>query len=234
MPVTGRSHGILYAVGMTKSGVPAKRRTARERALYVEILIDAPLETVWGLTQTPEQHVRWDARFTSIRPTRSRDDGSQEFRYELDLGVHTIRGTGVSLGDRRSTTGERTSALAFDTADHLSPLGAGRGYWRYIPTPDGIRFLTGYDYVPGWGRLGRLLDPIVTRRFVWWLTAWSFDRLRLWAEEGVPPEQTRWWRALLPGRRPRASARRCLARPPRGMHGAIMQSAPDTLSSLVA
>ncbi|MFS0854533.1 SRPBCC family protein [Microbacterium sp. 179-I 3D4 NHS] len=219
-------------MGETRAG--ADRRVARDRALYVEIVIDAPLETIWSLTQTPEHHVRWDARFSAIRPTRVRADGSQEFRYELDLGFHTIRGTGVSLGERSSRSGERTSALAFDTADRWSPLGAGRGYWRYIPTAHGVRFLTGYDYAPGWGRLGSLLDPLVTRRFVWWLTARSFDRLRLWAEEGVPPERTVWWRALLPGRRPRARASRCLSRPPHRSGRAIMQNAPDALSGLAA
>lgn len=204
----------------------------RDRALYVEILIDAPLDRVWELTQTPAHHVRWDGRFTSIRPTRLRHDGAQEFDYELDLRLHTIRGTGVSLGERRGRAGERTSALVFDTDDALSPLGRGRGYWRYIPTAHGVRFLTGYDYAPGWGPIGRLLDPILTRRFVWWLTAWSFDRLRLWAEAGVPPEETGWWRSLLPGRRPRARASRCLSRPRRTHGRTIMQHAPDSLAGL--
>lgn len=216
---------------MTKAADRTSRDTrSRDRALYVEILIDASLDRVWELTQSPEQHVRWDGRFSAIVPTARRDDGAQEFRYELDLGLHTIRGTGVSLGDRRGRAGERTSALAFDTEDRLSPLGAGRGYWRYIPTPEGVRFLTGYDYEPGWGRPGRVLDPLVTRRFVWWLTAWSFDRLRLWAEEGVPPEQTRWWRSLVPGVRPRARARRCLSRPVRTGGRTIMQHAPESLA----
>jgi hypothetical protein len=26
---------------------------------------------------------------------------------------------------------------------------------------------------------------------MWWMTAWSFDRLRLWIEDGVPPERSR-------------------------------------------
>jgi hypothetical protein len=206
----------------------------RDRALYVEIVIRAPIERVWELTQTPEHHVRWDGRFTSIRPTRLREDGAQEFAYELDLGVHTIRGTGVSRGERRGRAGERTSALVFDTADRLSPLGSGRGYWRYVPTAEGVRFLTGYDYTPGWGRIGRLVDPVLTRPFVWWLTAWSFDRLRLWAEADVLPEQTSWRRALVPGRRPRARARRCLSRPARPQKRGIMQDAPPSLSGLSA
>lgn len=201
-------------------------RRQRDRALYVETTIRAPLERIWQLTQDPEQHPRWDARFSSIVPTEIRDNGAQEFRYELHLGVHTIKGTGVSLGERRSARGERTSALVFTTSDALSPLGPGRGYWRYIPTDDGVRFLTGYDYTPGWGWLGRVLDPIITRRLVWWMTAWSFDRLRLWAEEGTEPERFPLWRAILPGAGPRA--RRCRSRPAT-QADTIMEDAPSSL-----
>ncbi|MBO1900803.1 SRPBCC family protein [Leucobacter weissii] len=201
---------------------------ARDRALYVEIDIRAPMETVWSLTQDPVLHARWDARFSRIVPTGLRDDGAQEFRYELGLGVHTIRGTGVSLGERRGARGSRTSALVFDTDDRLSPLGRGRGYWRYLPTEGGVRFITGYDYEPGWGPLGRLLDPLLTRRLVWRLTAWSFDRLRLWAEQGVAPERVRWWR--LAG--PRARAGRCRSRPQRGGSASVMDDAPDSLGAL--
>ena len=206
-------------------------RARRERALYVEITIRAPLETVWDLTQDPQRHVRWDARFSAIRPVRTRPDGAQEFEYDRGLGLHTIRGTGVSLGTRHGRAGERTSALVFDSADPLSPLRRGRGYWRYIPTADGVRFLTGYDYEPGWGSLGRALDPLLVRPFVWWLTARSFDRLRLWAEAGIAPEQTTWWRALLPGRRPRPRARHCLSRPTQRARG-VMQDAPASLAEI--
>ena len=233
MPVADLRVVAFYAVGMMFAALRNSRTPRRrDRAVYVEILIDAPIETIWDLTQTPEQHARWDGRFSAIIPTRERANGAQEFRYELDLGIHTIRGTGVSLGDRRGKAGERTSALAFDTSDRLSPLGAGRGYWRYVPTPEGVRFLTGYDYAPGWGLIGRVLDPLVTRRFVWWLTAWSFDRLRLWAEDGVPPEETGWWRSLRPGQRPRARARRCRKRPVRTGGRTIMQNAPATLTEI--
>lgn len=230
------------------SRTPAGRR---DRALYVEIFIAAPMERVWELTQDPVQHARWDGRFSAIRPTRLRADGAQEFRYELGLGVHTIRGTGVSLGEKRAKGGSRTSALLFTTADALSPLGTGRGYWRYLPERGGVRFITGYDYAPGWGWLGRVLDPIVTRRFVWWLTAWSFDRLRIWAESGIEPERIGWWRGWVGGTRARAA--NCRSRPEReprapagaahgrgdgGSHGVgprvggVMADAPAALAGL--
>lgn len=201
----------------------------RDRARYVEIFIAAPLERVWELTQDPAQHARWDGRFSAIHPTAVRDNGAQEFRYELGLGVHTIRGTGVSLGEKRAAAGTRTSALLFTTEDPLSPLGTGRGYWRYIPEGGGVRFITGYDYEPGWGWLGRIADPLVTRRFVWWLTAWSFDRLRIWAEDGTEPERIGWWRGWFGGVRARSG--NCLSRPepraarPRGAGGSAAADA---------
>lgn len=213
----------------TSARVPGRKRS-RDRALYIETTIRAPMERIWELTQEPLQHVRWDARFTRIIPTHLRDAGAQEFRYELALGLCTIRGTGVSIGERRSKTGVRTSALVFTPTSALSPLGPGRGYWRYVPAEHGIRFFTGYDYAPGWGLIGRLLDPLITRRLVWWLTAWSFDRLRLWAEDGIEPERFSPWRVLLPGRGPRPRARRCLARP--AGRRAIMRDAPQTLQEL--
>lgn len=199
--------------------------------LYIECLIAAPMSRVWELTQDPAQHVRWDARFTQIVPTLAREDGAQEFRYELRLPVGTIRGTGVSLGERRAANGGRTSALVFSAQSRLSPIARGRGYWRYLPVDGGVRFLTGYDYTPGWGVIGRLLDPVITRPVIRWLTALSFDRLRIWIETGTPPERLGWWRTLLPGRRPRPRARRCLTRPP-GRGGEVMDSAPATLGRL--
>jgi len=195
-------------------------------AIYVEILIRADLERVWQLTQDTGLHPRWDARFSRITPIGELATGGYRFRYETSVMIHTIRGIGTSLGERQRADGTRTSALRFTTNDRLSPLGDGRGYWRYITTDDGIRFITGYDYEPGWGSF---LDRLVVRRIVGWMTAWSFDRLRIWAETGVEPE--RWplasvlavWRAD----RPRAS--RTLRRPARGR---AMDASPATLDTL--
>lgn len=66
-------------------------------------------------------------------------------------------------------------------------LAEGSGYWRYVPGPIGIRFLTGYDYRPRWGRCGAVADRLVFRPLMGWATAWSFDRLRLWCERGTHP-----------------------------------------------
>ncbi|MGA1837935.1 SRPBCC family protein [Herbiconiux sp. 11R-BC] len=198
---------------------------ARSRALYVETVTRADIETVWALTQDPVAHPRWDLRFSAIVPLETDARGRIRFRYERTLPFHRIDGTGVSLGERARPDGARTSALAFTTDDRLSPLRSGRGYWRYEPTAGGVRFITGYDYVPGFGRL----PDILLRPIVRWMTAWSFDRLRIWAETGVPPERWglrtvfAWWRP----ERPRAA--RCRTRSPRG---GAMAGAPATLDEL--
>jgi len=158
--------------------------------IYVEIRIDAELEEVWRLTQDPALHQRWDLRFSTIeylpRPVLSEP---QRFNYETRIGFGLgIRGTGESLGERASTNGDSTSALKFASADPKSLIKEGSGYWRYIPTPNGLRFLTWYDYSVRFGILGRLVDWLVFRPLMGWATAWSFDRMRLWAEEGQTPE----------------------------------------------
>ncbi|WCD92741.1 SRPBCC family protein [Microbacterium sp. nov. GSS16] len=197
----------------------------RSQALYVEVLIRADVETVWALTQDPDLHPRWDLRFSRIEPTGSDSAGRSRFRYERALPLHVIRGEGVSLGEKTRDDGIRTSALAFSTDDRLSPLRSGRGYWRYVPTAEGVRFITGYDYQPGWGRVADL----VMRPAILWMTAWSFDRLRIWAERGEEPN--RWpllsvvwfWHSG----RPRAS--RCRTVPPRD---GAMADAPQTLQKV--
>src|ERR1039458_111543 len=38
------------------------------------------------------------------------------------------------------------------------------------------------------GRLGRAVDAAAFRPLIGWATAWSFDRLALWVEDGQTPE----------------------------------------------
>jgi len=159
--------------------------------LYVETRVRAPLDVVWRLTQDPAEHARWDLRFSTITPTGTDAAGRSTFCYSRRVGPYLLTGTGVHSGERDRPDGSRTSALRWTADDELSLVGPGSGYWRYVPDGDGTRFLTGYDYAPGWGRLGPAADRLVFRRVLWWMTAFSFDRLRLWAERGVPPERSR-------------------------------------------
>jgi hypothetical protein len=199
----------------------------RQSAIYVEIDIAASVERVWALTQDPALHSRWDLRFSAIEPVADLDGGGYRFRYELKLPLHTIAGTGTSVGEVVRPDGTRTSALRFTTSDRLSPLGDGRGYWRYVPGRSGTTtFFTGYTYEPGWGRS---LDELILRRLFGWMTAWSFDRLRIWAETGVEPEAWPLHSALMFWKPDRPRAARCRRTPQRGH---AMDEAPATLTTL--
>jgi hypothetical protein len=194
--------------------------------IYVEVLVRADLDRLWQLTQDTDLHPRWDLRFSSITPSGLLEAGGRRFRYERGMLLHTIRGTGTSLGERHHADGSATSALRFTTSDPLSPLGDGRGYWRYVPTADGVRFITGYDYTPGWGAFA---DRVLLRRLIGWMTAWSFDRLRIWAETGVPPERWPVASILWIWRPDRPRAARCLRK---AEH--VMRDAPASLDRLEA
>jgi uncharacterized membrane protein YphA (DoxX/SURF4 family) len=158
-------------------------------SIYVEIRIRAPMDALWQHTQQPELHERWDLRFSEIDYLpRANEADPQRFRYATRIGFGLpIVGEGESVGQRNLADGSRSSALKFGSADPRSLIREGSGYWKYIPTDDGIRFLTWYDYEPRFGRAGSIVDRFFFRPLMGWATAWSFDRLRLWLEQGVSP-----------------------------------------------
>lgn len=183
------------------------------KPLYIETTVRCEMAELWRLTQDPACHERWDLRFTRIqfaaphdRDPKSGADGSpfdawrdpdhgapvgrrragRRFRYATTvLPGLTIGGVGVTVGERVRPDGTCTSALRFGTNHPLSMIKSGSGYWRYVPTGVGIRFLTGYDYRPGLAVADVLFRPLLG-----WATAWSFDRLRLWAERGITPRRS--------------------------------------------
>ncbi|WP_216589412.1 hypothetical protein [Streptomyces brasiliscabiei] len=163
--------------------------------LYVEARIRADLDDLWARTQEPSLHQRWDLRFTEIDHLARVEGEPRRFWYATRvLPGLTIAGTGISAGEKERLDGTRTSALRFASPHPLSLLAEGSGYWRYVPDGEGIRFLTGYDYRPRWGRPGALADRLLFRPLMGWATAWSFDRLRLWLERDITPEEAlrRW------------------------------------------
>jgi hypothetical protein len=169
-------------VGITKSWRSGRR-------IHVETVIRAELDRVWLLSQTPELHAQWDIRFTAIHPERSPEAGQPSrfvYRRRLAPGL-TIRGWGETLATRHRPDGTATSALRFGSNDPRSLIRSGSGYWQYVPMPQGVRFLTAYDYEVRWGVLGRWLDRLVFRATMRWATARSFERLRRWAETGIQP-----------------------------------------------
>jgi hypothetical protein len=164
----------------------------RAPAIYVEYRIAASMDDLWAATQSPGQHQRWDVRFGSIDYQPAVEGEPQRFTYATTVAPgFTVAGTGESLGDRNRPDGSRWSGLKFWADDRRSLIAAGAGYWRYIPTDEGIRFITRYDYRTRWGPFGAGLDRVMFRPLFGWATAWSFDRLRLWLEEGIEPEAAR-------------------------------------------
>jgi hypothetical protein len=139
--------------------------------IYVETTIKAPIEDLWRTTQVPTLHERWDLRFTAIR---------------IGFGL-AIRGEGETTGVKDSPDGRRTSALRFWSDDPKSLIVEGAGYWQYLPEGAGVRFLTRYDYRTRFGPAGRAIDAVAFRPLIAWATAWSFDRLRRWLEDGLDP-----------------------------------------------
>ena len=161
-------------------------------SIYVEILIRGSMDELWEKTQDPKQHQRWDLRFSEIDYLPREASEAQKFLYTTRIsGGLRIEGAGESTGAQDDASGRRSSALKFWSDDPKSLITTGSGYWKYIPVPEGIRFLTWYDYRVRFGVLGRVIDRCCFHPLLGWATAWSFDRLRLWIERGVPPEVSR-------------------------------------------
>lgn len=162
-------------------------------AIYVEIQIRGTMEELWHCTQTPDQHARWDLRFTDIEYLpRASETEPQQFLYATRIGFGlAVQGRGETVGECDRADGQRTSSLKFWSGDPKSLIREGAGYWQYVPTIDGLRFLTSYDYRVRFGAIGRCFDRLVFRPLIGWATAWSFDCLRLWIEKGIQPEVSR-------------------------------------------
>jgi hypothetical protein len=161
-------------------------------SIYVEILIRGSMDDLWQKTQEPKLHERWDLRFSQIDYLPRLPGEPQKFLYSTRIGAGLrISGEGESTGERDDLSGQRTSALKFWSEDQKSLIEVGSGYWQYTPNESGIRFLTSYDYRTRFGLVGKIADTLVFRPLIGWATAWSFDRLRLWIEQGVSPEVSR-------------------------------------------
>jgi DoxX-like family len=159
----------------------------KNKPIYVEIPINAPVEKVWEMSQDPHLHEQWDLRFTSITYLpKTSDDDPQSFRYETKYGFIKVAGWGESVGTHHKKDGSKTSSLHFGTDQKISPIREGRGYWRYIPTEKGTTFLTQYGYDVRYGGFGRLIDSVF-RPLMGWATALSFDVLKQWIEKGEQP-----------------------------------------------
>lgn len=159
------------------------------KPVYVESVIATDMERLWEATQTPAHHQTWDLRFTSIDYVPRQDgDRVQRFRYTTKIGFGiTVSGEGETSGHVMTESGARLSGLRFWSDQSISLIRNGGGYWKYTPIDEGIRFITKYDYTTRFGLAGAVVDRFAFRPLIGWATAWSFDCLRLWMENGVKP-----------------------------------------------
>jgi hypothetical protein len=159
-------------------------------SIHVEIDIRGSFDDLWRLTQTPQLHQQWDLRFTTISYLPRPDPAKpQRFAYATRIGMGMeIQGWGQTISHLEQD-GSSISSLEFGSDDRRSLIRHGSGYWKYIQTNQGLRFITGYNYHVRFGTAGRLVDQLLFRPLMGWATAWSFDRLRLWIEQGTHPRQ---------------------------------------------
>ena len=160
----------------------------KRKPIYVEVPIYADIEAIWDASQKPEMHEQWDLRFSSITYLPKEEDKPQEFVYSRTVGPHLkIDGWGRSVGSFHKEDGTRSSSLHFGTAQWTSPIREGRGYWKYEPQEDSVKFLTQYDYDVNFGKVGEVTDKLIFRPLIGWATALSFDVLKRWLEKGESP-----------------------------------------------
>jgi len=124
-------------------------------AIDVEVQIRVSLDDLWRLTQTPDLHALWDLHFTDIvYLPRSDPDQPQQFRYPTRIGFgFEVQGYVETVGEKDGMNGAHTSALKFWSDDPMSLIREGAGYWCYVPTADGLRCFTSYDYRVRFGLL---------------------------------------------------------------------------------
>jgi hypothetical protein len=158
-------------------------------SIYVETRIRGSLEELWHRTQTPKLHARWDLRLGPIVCLKGADDSQpRRFRFATRAVIAAkIEGCCETVGESLDAN-TRTEAFEFGSDDPHSLIRTGSGYWKYVQIEDEVRFITSYDYEVRWGLFGRLIEWLLIRPLLGWATAWSFDRLRLWIENGLDPQ----------------------------------------------
>jgi hypothetical protein len=159
-------------------------KRAAPKRVVVTAFVPAPVQVVWERTQTPEEHVRWDIRFTDIAYRTERDErGFELLDYATRfLGV-SVRGVGRYL---QNAPLER-STFEFESRDWKALIRRGRGLWCYASEGSGTCFETVYDYEVRYGALGRAIDALLFRPLIQLATEWGFETLRLWCagDEGA-------------------------------------------------
>ena len=160
----------------------------KKKPIYVEVSIHAEIEKVWDASQKPDMHEQWDLRFSSITYLPKEEGQPQQFVYSRTAGPFiNVEGWGKSVGTFHKDDGTRSSSLQFGTEQCISPIREGRGFWKYEPQKEGVKFFTQYDYDVNFGRVGEVVDNLAFRPLIGWATALSFDVLKRWLERGEAP-----------------------------------------------
>lgn len=160
----------------------------KRKPVYVEVMINSEMEELWAATQRPDMHEKWDLRFSSITYLPKQENKPQHFKYKTNIGFGlNIAGWGKSVGTFHAKDNSRTSSLHFGTDQAISIIREGKGYWKYKPEHNSIKFLTQYDYETNFGSVGRFFDFLIFRPLIGWATALSFDVLKRWLERGESP-----------------------------------------------
>lgn len=206
------------------------------RKIVVEVELEAPVALAWERTQTPDQHLAWDLRFTEIRYLDEKDERgylAMDYRTRVAFGIH-IRGFGHYL----HSTPLRHSTFEFDSHDWKSLITRGRGIWQYDPRGEArTAFKTVYDYDVRFGLLGRILDRLFFRKLLQLATEWGFETLRQWCagDEGALARRAsrlaflRFFLARVLGRRPRDGCARSWIGPAGGAPEALPKPIADRL-----
>ncbi|HLG54924.1 MAG TPA: hypothetical protein VI485_06310 [Vicinamibacterales bacterium] len=94
-------------------------------AIFVEILVRAPMEELWTHIQKPDLHERWDLRFSEIEYLpKEHEAAPQRFRYITRIGFGLeVSGEGESVGETNLEDGSRSSALKFSSRDRAPSFG---------------------------------------------------------------------------------------------------------------
>ncbi|QSQ11937.1 SRPBCC family protein [Myxococcus landrumensis] len=169
---------------------PTPTRQHPLQRIVVEVLIPAPVETVWERTQDPELHTAWDIRFTSIRALPEQDARGfhlLDYRTHLGFGLEVI-GWGRYLASNL----HQRSIFEFGADDWRSLILRGRGLWLYERRPEGTFFKTVFDYETRHGVLGEMVDAVLFRPLLRLGTEWGFETLRRWcAGDALATKQRR-------------------------------------------
>lgn len=164
-----------FAVTLYEAAALIEASLPRPRPLHIRAKIHASLEELWTYTQDHRAHPSWDHRFSRITMLEEEIQTGTPMSFERELlGLLTIRGFGRYKLHRPM----KQSSFEFWSDDPRSLILRGAGLWRYTPLADGtIEFFTAYNYRVRWGAFGRIVDRLIFRPAMLWVTERSFRRL---------------------------------------------------------